>query len=471
MAGTGHRRRLLLTLSGEIHTKAPRTRRRFGRVLQDNLRDVLARRAPETRLVQEGRRLLVDVDGDAAVAGASSEDDHPLQRAGLAAVSVFGIQRADLAVELPADSLDALVARLADLARDRVAGRTFAVRATRRGSHAWTSGDLARRLGDALLADSAGVDLDDPQAEVVVEVYGEVAYLVERRWDGFGGAPLGTQEPVLSLLSGGFDSPVASWMLMRRGSPVHFFHVMLECAASDHAVAVARELARNWAPGHRPLLWKVDFQPVRAALFDATPPRLRQVVLKQLMFAAADRLADRLGIPALLTGESVGQVSSQTLTHLAEIERGVSRPVLRPLAGLTKDEIIDWSRRIGTERLSARAKEVCDLSDGPVAVAARRATLARAHAALPDDLVSRALDTLEVVDLDTWQPGQPPVPVVERAPTGVPVLDPDDDLPAVGPVAVRGLAGARRASAVAATGREVCLVDPPAGADPLSAAG
>lgn len=468
MERTGHHRRILLTLSGELFTKTPRTRRRFLRVLEDNLHDALARHAPQARLTREGRRLLVDVDTQATD---GHDVDATLEAAGRAAVRVFGIQRADLAVEVPTRSLDELVGAVAERARSQVAGRTFAVRVGRRGSHEWRSGDLARRLGDALLADSAGVDLDDPEVEVRVEVYGEVAYLVERRWDGFGGAPLGTQEPVLSLLSGGFDSPVASWLLMRRGSPVHFLHVMLECAASDHAVGVGHELTRRWAPGHRPLLWKVDFQDVRAALFDATPPRLRQVVLKQLMFTAADRLAERLGIPALLSGESVGQVSSQTLTHLAEIDRVVTRPVLRPLAGHTKDEIIGWARRIGTERLSARAKEVCDLSDGPVAVAAQRETLARAHAALPEDLVARALERLEVVALDGWQPGQPAVPVVGSAPAGVPVVEAGQELPPVGPVAVRGLEGVRRASEAAAAGRRVFLLDEPLERDALDAAG
>ncbi len=409
------RRRLLLTCSGELHLKSRRTRRKVERVLRQNLQGALDRDVPEARVATEGERLLIEH-------GASGHDrDRELERAAEVATRVFGVQRADLGAELPADDLDALAEGAAELARERVAGRTFAVLVNRRGSHGWRSPDAARRIGSELVDVSAGVDLDHPEAEVRVEVYGEVAYLVERRWAGAGGAPLGTQEPVLALFSGGFDSPVASWMMMRRGSPAQLVHFQLDCASSDHAIATAHDLARRWAPGAPSPLWKVDFQGVKDALMELTPPRLRQVVLKQLMYTAADRLADRLGIAALVTGESVGQVSSQTLRSLVEIEAMVDRPVLRPLAGHTKDEIIDRARDIGTASLSARAREVCDLADGPVAVAPQQASLDQARSDLPTDLIPAALSTLELIRLDRWQVGQPGTMVgTDGSPDGEP---------------------------------------------------
>lgn len=438
------RHELLLTLSGEIFTKSRRTSRWFRSRLLDNLRDALERRTPAAQIREDGPRILVDTDDVEATAGVVT--------------TVMGVQRADLVRPIPADDLDDLVRMVRDHAVDRVRGRTFAVRIRRRGEHDWSSPEAARAIGSALLDASAGVDLDHPEVEVQVEVYGPAAYLVDRTWDGAGGIPVGTQERVLSLLSGGFDSPVAAWMMLRRGCPVDFVHFTLECAASDHALVTAHDLWRRWGAGTSPLVWKVDFQPVKKALFASTPPRLRQVVLKQLMFRAADRLAEELDVPALVTGESVGQVSSQTLTHLAEIDRMVSKTVLRPLAGFNKQEIIDRARAIGTASLSERAKEVCDLSDGPVAVAARTDTLDQARADLPEDLVTRALAEREVVALEHWRPGHPLVPVVGRAPAGVADVPAGRALPQAGPVALHGAKAPHTASRLLARGREVYVV-------------
>ncbi|MDX1619923.1 MAG: THUMP domain-containing protein [Nitriliruptorales bacterium] len=438
------RRRLLITLSGELYTKSRRTSRWFRRVLLGNLESALAARCPQAEVVRDGRRVYVE--------------GPDFETAADVAATVFGVHRVELGVDVPAERLDTLVDRVAELARDRVRGHTFAVRVRRRGTHDWSSMQANDRIGAALLDGSAGVDLDDPEVEVRVEVYGGIAFVPVRTWDGPAGAPLGTQERTLALLSGGFDSPVAAWMLMRRGSPVHFLHFELECAASDHAMVVAHELWQRWGAGYAPTFWKVDFQPIREALFEHTPSRLRQVVLKQLMFATADRLAGRLGVDALVTGESVGQVSSQTLRHLAEIDHMVARTVLRPLAGFTKDEIIDRARRIGTESLSARAKEVCDLSDGPVAVAARRDTLDAAREQLPDDLVSDALSRIEAVSLAHWSPGAPLVPVADTLPASTTAVREDDDLPASGTLAFPGVQQIGRASAVLREGRDVVLV-------------
>lgn len=429
---------LLVTLSGEIHTKSRRTGRWFRRLLVDNMRTALARQG-EADVRDLGRVVVVDASD--------------LESAAESLASVIGVHRIDRGTPVPANDLPVLAARVAEIARPSVMGRTFAVRLNRRGQHDWRSPDALRVIGAALLDDSAGVNLDEPDVEVRVEVYGNDAWVVDRSWMGPNGLPLGTQDRVLALLSGGFDSPVAAWMMMRRGSPVDFVHFTLECAASDHALLVAKELWQSWGHGTSPVVWKVEFQPIKQQLYDRTPPRLRQVVLKQLMFAAADQLADELGIQALVTGESVGQVSSQTMAHLAQIDRMVTRTVLRPLAGFTKQEIIDWSRRIGTESLSARAKEVCDLSEGPVAVAAQRETLERAHDGLPRDIVAQALADREVIALEHWRPGAPLVPVVTEPPDGVPVVRGRHDDSGSGPAAWSGKNAIALASAAHAAGR------------------
>ncbi len=385
---------LLLTISGEVFVKGSWTRRSFGRRVEANLRlglhDVAGVRVYRlwwNRLVVEA----VDLDAAAAVAART-----------------FGVQRVDVVDRFTFTDLEDLAAQIGARSRDRVAGRTYAVRLKRRGSHAWNSMDAMRVIGAVLYDGSAGVDLTGPEVEVRIEVADEVAYLVERSWPGPDGLPLGTQERALALLSGGFDSPVAAWMMMRRGCPVDLIHFKLDCAQSDHAAAVGLELWKRWSHGEGTTLHVVDFQPVKGALQAVVEPRVRQVVLKQLMVEAAGRLAGALAIPALVTGEAVGQVSSQTLVHLVAIDRATDVPILRPLLGMTKQEIIGLARRVGTHDLSARAREVCDLSGGgPVAVAAAEGELAEAHRQLPDDLLAAALARREAIDIADWRPGLP----------------------------------------------------------------
>jgi thiamine biosynthesis protein ThiI len=443
---------LLLAESGECYTKSNQTRRRFSRVLDRRLRAALAAHAPAAELVRERRRLLVRVPEEADVGAAAR-----------AVARVFGIQRVSEVVPLREEPLEALLAEVAERARDRVTGRTFAVRLRARGNQRWKRTEVAADLGSRLFDDSAGVDLDSPEVEVRVEAYGDWAFLVERSWEGPGGLPLGSQGRVATLISGGFDSAVAAGMVMGRGCATDFVHVTLECAQSDHATAVAHHLARDWAAGTQPTLWLLDFQPVRAALLERVRSQLRQVVLKQVMLAAADRVAERAGYPALVTGESIGQVSSQTLLNLAEIDRAASRPVLRPLTGLGKQEIIERARQLGTHDLSVRAKEVCDLSDGPVSVAATADELADAAGEWVEPLVDTALAGLEAVDLATWMPGAPAVPVAAEVPAEAPLVRVASSadaaaLPADGPLALTGPEALPAATRLVAEGRDVRFV-------------
>jgi tRNA uracil 4-sulfurtransferase len=390
---------LLLTLSSEIHLKSDQTRRRFLKILRANLKTGLRREAPGAWLRWEHLRYWIE-----------GED---LDAAAEVAARTFGVQRVSMTRLVPAGNLDELAAAVGEAAGDRVAGHTFAVRVKKRTPQRWRTQDAERQLGSALYDRSTGVNLTQPEVLVRVEVVREQGFLVDRVLEGPDGLPLRTQDRSLALISGGFDSVVAAWMMMRRGSPMHFVHFTLDCAETGHALAVAHTMCERWGHGDKPVVHVVDFQGVKNALLDRIDGRFRQVVLKQLMITAANRVAEELGIDALVTGEALGQVSSQTLKNLAEIDRVSDRLVLRPLAGHNKQEIIDWSRRIGSHDISARTIEVCDLSDGPVSVAARRDQLRAAHERLPDDLVDEALATREWIPVAEFMPGEPLRPVEE----------------------------------------------------------
>lgn len=382
----------LVSLSGEIQTKSRGTRRAFRSTLRANLRAALVRQGVDARVIDRDGRLMVHGAPDAAAR---------------TAMDVFGVHRALVVRPLGTTVLEEVTEAVVRHATGRVRDRTFAVRVRRRGALPWRRSEAERQIGAALLDASAGVDLERPEETVRLFAYDDDVFLVERELDGPGGLPVGTQDPALVLLSGGFDSAAAAWYVLRRGAPVHFVHFELACAQTDHALAVARELTSRWAAGTEPVVWVVDFSEVRAALLDDVASRVRQVRLKELMVAAADRIAEREGFDVLVTGDAIGQVSTQTMRNLAVINAATTRPVLRPLAGFDKNEIVALTRRIGTHDLSVRAQEGCDLSDGPVATAPRDAELAPARDAAPDTLALEAAERSWRLPVATWTPGLP----------------------------------------------------------------
>lgn len=387
---------LHVTLSGDVFLKSRRTQKRLIKRVRGNLAHALRSAGYEGHAKRIGTHRFELEPSDAIVDEVRS-----------AALTVFGVSSVDTMRRVVFDDIEGLAKAVAEFTLDQVVGRTFAARVKRRGTHDWNSMDLARLIGAELYPRSAGVDLTNPEVEVHVTVLDQNAFLVLDHQRAAGGLPLGTQGRVLCLVSGGFDSVVAGWMLMSRGCPVDFVHFSLNCAQSDHALAVARELWTRWGHGTEPVVHLVEFQPVKDALFEHVDSRMRQVSLKVMMARAASEIAQDAGITALVTGDALGQVSSQTLPHLVAVSRSSETPILRPLLGLPKESIIDLARRIGTAELSARAQEVCDLSEGrPVATAASEVAIADTVARIPEEVLADVIATRKVFDLRDWTPGQ-----------------------------------------------------------------
>jgi len=387
--------KLHVTLSGDVFLKSRRTQVRLVKRVSANLAAALVTigHSGESRRIA-GHRFEVETQG--------------IDPGEIAAVAsrLFGVAGVEHVTEIDARDLDTLVTAVAKMAGPAVTGKTFAVRPKRSGNHTWRSRDLAIRLGDRLRQAGGRVDLTNPEITVKVTVIDDLAFLVSDRVEGVGGLPIGTQEPVLCLISGGFDSVVAAWMMMSRGCDVEFVHFTLNCAQSDHAMAVARELWIRWGYGMDPTVHLVEFQPVKEALLASVDSRMRQITLKVLMAKAADAIASERRIQALVTGDALGQVSSQTLPHLVAVSKAIETPMLRPLVGLPKETIIDLARMVGTAEMSARAREVCDLSEGgPVATAARAFAIAASLQDVPDVLMNDAVATRKSFLLRDWVPG------------------------------------------------------------------
>ena len=389
--------------SSEIYIKSRRTRQRFMPILAQNLRVAFESGGLSAAVHRYGHQQFEINTPDPAAAADM-------------ATTVFGVERINLVDTVPAKTLEELASAVVELVSPRVVGKTFAVRVKRAGSHSWRSRDAEIAIGNALIGRAAGVDLSNPETTIRVRVENEEGAVISRSWYGPGGLPVGTQSAALVLLSGGIDSPVAAWMMLRRGCPVDLLHFRLECNQADHALAVGHELARRWGHGAAITFHVVDFEAVKKELEATVHPRLRQVLLKQLMAQAGHRIAAKLGTPLLVTGDALGQVSSQTAANLTEIDRLVGAPTLRPLIAHTKQEIIDRARQIGTYELSTQAREVCDLSEGrPVETAVPAYRLRRGVSRLRSGLIDDALDSWELVAAVDWMPGFPLAPVDETA--------------------------------------------------------
>ena len=246
------------------------------------------------------------------------------------------------------------------------------------------------------------VDLEQPDVAVRVEVLpGRVFHTIGKE-PGAGGLPTGTSGSVVCLLSGGIDSPVAAYRLMRRGCRVRFVHFhaypILSRAALDKARELVELLTRRQLQSR---LYAVPFGEIQQQVVLSAPPPLRVVLYRRLMMRIAERLARACDARALVTGESVGQVASQTIENLVVINDVVRLPVLRPLIGSDKEEIVNEARRLGTYPISIIPDQDCCTLFVPrrPATRASRDDVERAEQDLPiEAMVEQAVAAAERTD-------------------------------------------------------------------------
>jgi thiamine biosynthesis protein ThiI len=339
----------LLRLSAELTTKGRGTRRRFTRKLAENVREALESTGYPCHVDSQWTRLF-------ARSAAPDAVDALTRVPGLSSISLVEGQCAA--------ELDEIVRLGTELFAERVKGRTYAVRARRAGEHSFSSKDIHQRLG-AALNPGATVDLGHPEVEVEVEVRDQRAYFFSGRTPALGGLPLGVEGRAVCLISGGFDSAAAAWLMLKRGVALDYVFCNLAGEAYESSVVqVTRVLSEHWSYGTRPTLHVIDFGAPLDNLRAHAQPRFWQLTLKRLMYRAASEVAAATGALAIVTGEAIGQVSSQTLANLAAIEGAVELPVLRPLVGFDKGEIVELTRRIGTFDLSSKVKEYCAIAPG-----------------------------------------------------------------------------------------------------------
>jgi thiamine biosynthesis protein ThiI len=385
---------------GEIGTKSAAVRTRMLRRLSSNLAAVVADRGLDATVERTWDRLYLHRADDTDT-NPDPDPDLDLDRCAGAAAVTPGVVWARPARRCD-PTLDAITETLRAAAAHHPAGETFAVRGDTAGpadAYSFSGADVERVGGSAVLdvvGDRGRVDLDDPDRVYRVECREERAFVSHVEYEGPGGLPVGSQGTVVALVSGGIDSPVAAWELLRRGCRVVPLYVDLgSYGGADHrarAVETVEPLRRR-APNADVALRVVEGGPLVERLV-ATVGDTRMLSLRRAMLRMAAVVAEREGADAVATGESIGQKSSQTGPNLAVTDAAVDLPVHRPLLTRDKHEIVAAARDLGTfadatlpvgcERIAPTRPETA-------------ATRAAVVAAEPDDLLDRAATAARAV--------------------------------------------------------------------------
>jgi tRNA uracil 4-sulfurtransferase len=357
----------------EITIKSKPVRRQFVSRLEENIRFVVKNIDPDTVVKRGWDKLMIET---------ASTDPSVHGRLVDSLLNVAGIASLLEVTEFPLCELEDIVDRVLPIYAERLEGKTFVLRCKRSGKHDFTSVEAERKIGGALLAKSGavGVSLKSPEVKVELEISGDTLFVISQRYRGLGGYPVGSVEPVVSLLSGGFDSPVASYMTMKRGMRTHFLFFNL--GGRDHEIGVkevALYLWHKYGCGQRVLFISVPFEEVVAELLTNIQDSQMGVILKRMMLRVGDRIAEELEVDALVTGEAVAQVSSQTLRNLSVIDQVTERLVLRPLIVSDKEDIIRKAEEIGTGEFAANMPEYCGV------ISVNPTTRARLHKVVAEE--------------------------------------------------------------------------------------
>ncbi len=370
--------KLLIRPAPEVAIKSKPVRRQQMRHLRQNVRKLLTRLDNDIHVEGSWDRVDVDIPDDRGLSGAVIEE---LQRIpGISTIQEIGI--------FPWVSMEDVAEKAVTAFAGRIRGKTFAVRVRRHGNHSFRSIDIERFVGAALFEASApkGVDLGKPEVEVRIEIQDNDYHIAHRKHRGAGGYPLGAVETVMTLVSGGYDSSVAAYLMMRRGLRSHFLFFSLGGPAHEIGVRqVVHYIWDRYGASHGAKFISVPFEGVVEEIMRSVNQRHWGVVLKRQMLKAASEIAAINNASGLVTGDAVAQVSSQTLSNLNVVDRASDEVVLRPLISMDKEAIINIAREIGTEPFARTMPEYCGV------ISRKPATRAKLHRVEEDEAKMDAL--------------------------------------------------------------------------------
>jgi thiamine biosynthesis protein ThiI len=345
---------VVLVRYGELALKSTGVRNWYEKILVKNIGSMLDHRGiPYSKISREWGRIFIESDDPGAAK---------------AAADVFGVVSTSFArvADATIEAAGALCAKLADGYISE--GQSFAIRARRTGNHSFSSRDIGMKCGDAVwkMLESKGitpsVDLTNPDREIFVEMRQSKSYVFTETEEGVGGLPLGTQGKMVSLMSGGIDSPVATWMMMKRGIeviPVYCNNTPYNDERAHKRTIDCLKALQEWCPGHPFKLYEVPHGANLRQFIDKCSKNKTCLLCKRTMYRIAMEIMKKEGASGIVTGSSIGQVASQTTFNMYAELYGLCVPLYHPLIGLDKNEIIDIARKIGTYDISIRETGGC----------------------------------------------------------------------------------------------------------------
>lgn len=381
----------IIKLHPEIMMKSDTVRKRFVKILAGNLRHIL-------KPIDDTTAVVVHWD---YIEVRHKNDEHyfaiidKLQ-------CTSGIHHILEVEESPFTDLHDIFLQTLPKVKDSLENKSFCVRVKRRGVHPFTSMEVAQYVGGGLnqAIASAKVQLKNPDITVKIELENDKMLFVKARHEGMGGFPMSTQEDVLSLISGGFDSGVASYEFIRRGSRVHY--LFFNMGGKTHEIGtkqMAYTLWERYSSSHKVRFTSVDFEPVVGEILTKIDDGQMGVVLKRMMVRVASQLAHKERINAIVTGEAVGQVASQTLTNLAMIDKASDVLILRPLITKDKADIIMMAEKIGTADIAKSMPEFCGVISKSPTVKAVEHKLKDTEREFDFAILQHAIDTAITIDI------------------------------------------------------------------------
>ena len=340
---------LIIVRYGELGIKSPPVRRRFVKKLISNIRASFACKVD----IQQGRIFLSDLDVEIAI--------KKLKK-------IPGIVSFSPAISINTE-FNLIKESISDYTKILVSeglfssNKSFAVRGKRVGVHDFTSQEIAAFVGSVIIKETnSPVNLSNPDFEFFIEVRDEKTYIYHEKILGLGGMPVGTQGKVVSLLSSGIDSPVATFLMMKRGCEVialHFNNEPYTTFKSTEKVKKIAEKLKSYSSGIKFKLYMVKYGEYLKNCIDHGPERMTCILCKNGMYKIAEMIAREENALAIVDGSSLGQVASQTLPNIVVTRNSVKTPILSPLIGLDKVEIEMIAKDIGTYDISIEKDKGC----------------------------------------------------------------------------------------------------------------
>ncbi len=376
---------------GEIGVKSPKVRKRFERKLISNIKTLIDGKI----VLEQGRIFLFPENYEEALESLKK---------------ICGVVSFSPTVSTETN-YDSIKATVQDYIKDLIekgqftTETSFAVKCRRVGTHDFSSREMAGFCGAAVVdLTGAPVDLSNPEFRLFIEVRDNKTYLYHEKIQGVGGLPIGTQGRLISLVSGGIDSPVASYLMMKRGCDLtilNFNNCPYTSGSSEKVVKIYEKL-KEYSAGSDLRLYQVNYGDFLKKCKDEAPERMTCVLCKSGMYQIAEKLAKRENAFAIVDGSSVGQVASQTLPNILATRYSASIPVLSPLIGLDKLEIAEIGKKIGTYDISILPDSGCKAAPKhPETNAVLENVLEVKKAINMDEETEKVFSSLHEIDLDS----------------------------------------------------------------------